>query len=123
MFEVTNKVEQREIESLVYEMSSWCIENDMKCNLSKCKDMIISFAKDHPRLDPIFIEGDELTTVFSTKILGVYIFPQILNGTAIIFHIVSKASKRLYFVRLLKRARVDHASLITVYTTYLYRIW
>ena len=44
------------------------------------------------------------------------------NGTAIIFHIVSKASKRLYLLFLrLKRARVSHASLITVYTTYLYK--
>ena len=29
----------------------------------------------------------------------------------------SKASKRLYFLRLLKRSEVDHASLLTVYTT------
>ena len=84
--------------------------------------MIMSFAKDNPGLDPIFIEGHELTPVISTKILGVYIFPQILNGTAIIFHIVSKASKRLYLLFLrLKRARVSHASLITVYTTYLFK--
>ena len=63
-------------------MNSWCIENDMKRNRSKCKDMIISFAKDNARLDPMFIEGHEITPVISTKIVSVYIFPQILNGTS-----------------------------------------
>ena len=99
--EVTNKGEQGEIQSLVNEMNSWCIENDMKCNLSKCKDIIVSFAKDHPRLDPIFIDDQERTPVFSMKILGVYISAD-LKWNVHIFHVVSKAPKRLYFLRLLK---------------------
>ena len=101
-----NKDDQGEIQSLANEMNSWCIENDMKLNLSKCKNMIISFAKDRARLDQAFIEGHELTPVYSSADLK-------WNYTHI-FHVVSK---RLYFQRLLNRVRVDHASFITVCNT------
>ena len=46
-----------------------------------------------------------------------------IKWKARIFHIVPEASKRLYIQRLLKSARVDHASLITVYTTCLRSAW
>jgi hypothetical protein len=54
-------------------INSWCIKNDMKLDQSKCKDMIISFAKDRPKLDPIFVNNHELVPVSSAKILGTYI--------------------------------------------------
>ena len=40
-----------------------------------------------------------------------------LKWTTHITHIVSKASKCLYFLRLLKRSGVDRSSLLTVFTT------
>ena len=45
----------------------------MKLNQSKCKDMIISFEKDRPKLDPIFANNHEIVPVSSAKILGTYI--------------------------------------------------
>ena len=86
----------------------------MKLNHSKCKDMIISFAKDQPNLDPIFVENHELAPVFSAKILGTYISADLKWNTHIAY-IVLKASKRLYFLRLLKQSGLDHASLLTQY--------
>ena len=75
-------------------------------------------AKDRPKLDPIFVNNHELVPVSSAKILGTYI-PADLKWNTHITYIVSKASKRLYFLRLLKRAGLDHTSLLTVYTTYI----
>ena len=45
----------------------------MKLNRPKCKDLIISFAKECPELDRIFIQDYELTPVSSVKILGVHV--------------------------------------------------
>ena len=114
--EVINKGEQGKMQSLVNVINTWCTDNDMKLNQSKCKDMIISFAKDRPKLDPIFVNNHELVPVSSVKVLGTYISADMKWNTHISY-IVSKASKRLYFLRLLKRAGLDHSSQLAVYTT------
>jgi hypothetical protein len=66
----------REMQSLVNAINSWCIKNDMKLNQSKCKDMIISFEKDRPKLDPIFVNNHEIVPVSSAKFLSTYISAQ-----------------------------------------------
>ena len=71
--EVINKNERRKMQCLVNDINTSCMNNDMKLNQTKCKDMIISFALEHPKLDPIFIEEHELVPVSSAKILGMYI--------------------------------------------------
>ena len=114
--EVINKNEMGKMQCLVNDINTWCMKNEMKLNQTKCKDMIISFALEHPKLDPIFIEEHELVPVSSAKILGMYISVDLKWNTHIT-HIVSKASKRLYFLRLLKRSGVDRYSLLTVFTT------
>ena len=104
------------MQCLVNDMNTWCMKNDMKLNQTKCKDMIISFALEHPKLDPIFIEKHELVPVSLAKILGMYI-SLVLKWNTHITHIVSKACKRLYFLSLLKRSGADRSSLLTVFTT------
>ena len=104
--EVINKNEMGKMQYLVNDINTWCTKNDMKLNQTKCKDMIISFALEHPKLDPIFIAEHELVPVSSAKILGMYISVDLKWNTHIT-HIVSKASKRLYFLRLLKHSGVD----------------
>ena len=54
--------------------------------------------------------------VSSAKILGMYISADVKWNTHIT-HTVSKASKHLYFLRLLKRSGIDRALLLTVFTT------
>ena len=114
--EVINKNEMGKMQCLVNDINTWCMKNDMKLNQTKCKDMIISFALEHPKLDPIFIKEHELVPASSAKILGMYISVDLKWNTHIT-HIASKASKRLYFLRLLKRSGVDRYSLLTVFTT------
>ena len=114
--EVINKNEMGKMQSLVNDMNTWCMKNDMKFNQTKCKDMIISFALEHPKLDPIFIQKHELVPVSLAKILGMYI-SVVLKWNTHITHIVPKACKRLYFLSLLKRSGADRSSLLTVFTT------
>ena len=112
--EVINKNQMGKMQSLVNVINTWCMKNDMKLNQTKCKDMIISFALEHPKLDAIFIEENELVPVSSAKILGMYISVDLKWNTHIT-HMVSKASKRLYFLRLLKRSGVDRSSLFNCF--------
>ena len=73
--EIINKGEMGRIQSLIDEMNTWGTENDMKLNGLKCKDMIITFVKGYPELDPIIVQDYELIPVFS-----VLTFLLTLNG-------------------------------------------
>ena len=71
--EVINKGGQGKTQFIVNAINNRCIKNYMKLNQSNCKDMIISFAKDCPKLDPIFVNNHELVLVASEKIYSTYI--------------------------------------------------
>ena len=55
--EVINKNEMGKMQCLVNDINTWCMKNEMKLNQTKCNDMIISFALEHPKLGPIFYRG------------------------------------------------------------------
>ena len=52
VFEVCSKGENGNMRSLVNEINSWCLKNDMKFNHSKSKDMIVLFAKRSAKSGP-----------------------------------------------------------------------
>ena len=64
----------------------------------------------------LMINGQTIERVPSTKLLGVTICKSLLWEDHV-KTIISKASQRLYFLRLLKRANVDMDSLIRIYCT------
>ena len=107
---------QSNLQSIINEIDRWCSENDMMLNRSKCKDLIISFTNNKPNFDPLVIAEGCIPQVSSAKILGLN-FSSDLSWSLHIKHIVSKASKRLFFLRVLKRNGVEQSSLIKVYTT------
>ena len=107
---------QSNLQSIINEIDRWCSENDMMLNRSKCKDLIISFTNNKPNFDPLVIAEGCIPQVSSAKILGLN-FSSDLSWSSHIKHIVSKASKRLFFLRVLKRNGVEQSSLIKVYTT------
>ena len=110
------KCRQGNLQSVINDIDQWCTENDMILNHSKCKELIISFAKDVPNLRPLFIKDHCITLVPSAKVLGLY-FSSDLSWNVHVEHIVCKASKRLFFLRVLKRSGLGLSSLIQVYTT------
>ena len=107
---------QSNLQSVINNNDQWCTENDMMLNRSKCKELIISFAKDVPNLRPLFIKDHCMSPVLSAKVLGLY-FSSDLSWNLHVEHIVCKASKRLFFLRVLKRSGLGGSSLIQVYIT------
>ena len=107
---------QSNLQSVINNIDQWCTENDMMLNRSKCKELIISFAKDVPNLRPLFIKDHCMSPVLSAKVLGLY-FSSDLSWNLHVEHIVCKASKILFFLRVLKRSGLGGSSLIQVYIT------
>ena len=103
--EVVVKGGESHVQAIANRVIEWSRENRVQLNADKCKELRISFAKEQRVFDPVIIEGKELELVASTKLLGL----TITNGLTWNDHvteITKKASKRLYFLTQLKRARV-----------------
>ena len=84
----------------------WSRENRVHLNSDKCKELRILFSKRPEVCDPIVIEGKELEVVSSVKLLGLNIASD-FTWNSHILEVIKKASKRLYFLVQLKRARVS----------------
>ena len=72
----------------------------------QCKELRISFKKDPGTYENATIDGNTIDVVKSVKILGVTLQSN-LKWDEHINNIVKKASKRLYFLSQLKRAKVS----------------
>ena len=89
----------------------------MKLNPKKSKEMRISFQHDNPELSSLLIDEQIIETVQSHKVLGLTIQSN-LKWNEHIDSIVTKASKRLYIIRILRRNGVPGEDLIDIYYTY-----
>ena len=82
--------------------------------VDKTKDMVISFHKQPIVIPPITPEGMEIDHVKSVKLLGIIVTDKVTwneNTT----YICSKASKRLYHLKQLRRAGLDSVDLLAFY--------
>ena len=77
----------------------------MKLNVKKCKELRICFQKDKPELLPLLIDEQAHEIVQSHKVLGL-IIQNNLKWNEHKDSVVSKASKRLYIIRNLRRSGV-----------------
>ena len=94
----------------------WSSENRVKLNSDKCKELRISFAKIKPQLAPVVVNNQELKCVESAKLLGVTVSNN-LTWNDHIGQTIKKASKRMFFLVQLKRAKVSRHELILFYTS------
>ena len=86
----------------------------MKLNVTKCKEMVVNFSKGKRNFPLLVIDNIEVERVNSARILVVVIQNNI-NWCEHVTKILKKAGKRLYMLRLLKRANADTKTLSTVY--------
>ena len=93
----------------------WTKTNNMKLNPKKCKVMIISFRR-NIEYPPSFLtaEGINLERIESYKLLGLTIQNN-MKWDLHIEEIVTKASKRIHILRVLRRSGVSHSHLLRVY--------
>ena len=76
-------------------------------NEDKCKEMRVCFAKlERSDILPVVINNKEIELTFFAKILGLIICSD-LKWNDHVESVLKKSSKRLYFLRQLKRARVS----------------
>ena len=73
------------------------MQNRVKLNSEKCKDLRISFVKNEPQFAPIVVDGKELERVTSAKLLGLTISSNLMWNEHI-SDVIKKASKCLYFL-------------------------
>ena len=79
--------------------------NNMKLNVTKTKEFIISFVKDPKLLDPLTVNSLPLESINTTKLLGVHLSSD-LKWSTHVEAVCAKASKRLFALRSLKRIGV-----------------
>ena len=114
--EVVKKGNKSNAQLIVDRVTHWSTVNRVKLNIDKCKELRISFAKDEPDFHPIVIDGECLEVVKSAKLLGVKLTTNLLWNDHI-NDTIKKASKRLYFLIQLKRAKLSPKDLVLFYIT------
>ena len=92
----------------------WSQENHLQLNPTKCKEIRTCFKHTPPCFSQVSIEGVEFEMVSSAKVLGVVISSD-LKWSAHIDSITTKAAKRLYLLRQLKRAGIANNDLVRFY--------
>ena len=97
------------------EVGQWTASNKMALNYDKTKELRICFKKSTPDIALLTIDGRPIQQVNSTRLLGVTLSED-LKWQSHIDEITTKASQRLYFIILLKRAGIDPHHLINIYT-------
>ena len=87
-------------------------------NRADNQDFTVSFLINQPPAQPLFVNNLPLEAVNTIKLLGVNLTSD-LKWTTHIRHISSKASKRLYALRILRRSGVQPSDLRTVYCSFI----
>lgn len=85
-------------------------------NADKCKEMVIDFERNSHNFSPLEVDGNDLPVTDCAKILGVTMSSDLKWNNHIV-DCIKKANKRLYFVALLKRARVPSNDIVNFYCT------
>ena len=97
-------------------VSQWSLDNRVQLNSEKCKELRILFTKKQSEFHPILVNGNQLEVVRSAELLGV-IMTSNLSWNGHINETVKKASKCLYFLVQLKRAKLPGRDLVLFYAT------
>jgi hypothetical protein len=87
-------------------------------NVTKTKEFNISLSNVPHSFPALSIDNQHLEVAYTVKLLGVYL-PADLKWTTHINHICSKASKRLFAIRILKRNGVELRDLRNVYCSFI----
>ena len=96
---------QSALQQAVDSISTWSQDNCLQLNPSKCKELKSCFKSSPPTHSPVELDGFVFERVDSAKLLGVTISDD-FKWNDHIFNTTSKAAKRLYLLRQLKRAGI-----------------
>lgn len=98
-----------------------CQQYEMELNLNKNKEFTVSFLKKQPSLLPLTVNDQLLEAVPTNKLLGVMLTSD-LKWNKHDEYICSKARKRFYALRMLKRSSVPLSDLHSVYRCFIWPV-
>ena len=104
------------IQSAVDSVVRWSRSNKLQLNVDKCKELTIDFKRIRQSFVPISTNVKDLDYVTEVKILSLNISNNFLWNDHI-SDMIKKANKRIYFLILLKRARVPSNDILNFYCT------
>ena len=115
--EIVKQGQQSQLQNYLDDLADWCKCNDVLPKPSKCHILTISFLKRQPVLQDFVINNVQLNRVSQIKLLGVTIQND-LKWNCHIGDIVSKASRRLYSLCILKRVNASAEDIVAVFIAY-----
>ena len=96
-------------------LSNWCFENNLELNIDKTKEMIVDFRrKNKSPINPLTINGKVVEQVSKFKFLGTTI-SDTLRWDDHCASILSKAHQRMFFLRKLRKFKLNQAILVQFY--------
>ena len=103
------------LNSIVSDIHKFSMDHNTRLNPIKCKEMFINLVL-YPNftLRLLVVGNNCIERVSTYKILGVFIDSD-HRWNSHVDYIYKKASKKLYSLRILRRAGVDQASMLKVY--------
>ena len=116
LYELVFKDSVSQMQDAVTHLERWAVQNKMELNAKKTKDMWITFKKSCPIPAPINIGPTELERVSEFKLLGVYVQNDLKWNTHV-SSIVSKACKRIHYLRVCRTAHLPRDIGLTTYIT------
>ena len=114
VFEICNPTSVSVLQQSASSIANWSIDNGMRINTMKTKEMIIRFCRDPVFLPYINIDGAAIERVSQVKVLEVTLSSD-LSWNAHVDGIVSKARKRVFLIYQLKRAGIGQCDLVRIY--------
>ena len=114
IFEIVPLGQSSKMQLAANEANDWAKRNNMSLNAGKTKEIIVYFGKKDVDIPPVILEGTAIKQVSEANLLGVKLNKK-LNWDDHVDALVKKAYPRLHYLRLLKRAGVAPAQLVTVY--------
>ena len=97
-------------------LKNWARDNKMRFNSTKTKEIVFDFKKSRGLPPKLTMDGVEIEQVSEAKILGVTLRSD-LKWNSHIATTIRKANKRLYLLRLCKRAGLKTPELLSMYTS------
>ncbi|XP_019614341.1 PREDICTED: galactosylceramide sulfotransferase-like [Branchiostoma belcheri] len=96
------------------QLDNWADRNDMLLNGKKSQMLLICFSRNAPVLPPLSLGGELVPVTTVSKGLG-FIFDNKLSWREHVKSMVSKASSRLHYLRLLTKQGMSVQDLVQVY--------
>ena len=99
-------------------LADWCNVNDMLPKPSKCHVLHVNFLQNPVQLPQLSLDGEDLQVVDHMKLLGVEIQYN-LGWDIQVKNMISRASKRLFILYVLRKYGAPAADLLAVFQTYI----